>query len=42
MIPATAILLFTADSYVKQTAFILFFSYKSGKFLQNPHIELAR
>lgn len=42
MIPVTAILLFTADSYVKQTALILFFSYNSGKFLQIPHIQLAR
>lgn len=42
MIPAVAISLFAADSYVKQTAFILFFSYKSGRFLQIPHMQLAQ
>lgn len=43
MIPVTAILLLTADSYVKQTAFILFFSPRNlEKFLQIPHLPLAR
>lgn len=36
MIPVTAILLFTTDSYVKQIALILFSSYKSGDIFADP------
>lgn len=42
MIPVTAILLFTADSYVKQIAFILFFPTNLEIFLQIPHIQLPQ
>lgn len=42
MIPVTAILLFTTDSYMKQIAFILFFSYKSGDFFADPSHTVSR